>query len=358
MTTALFNFDSLTLLLTTVVQCSLLACPDKVDMIDDMMIEYEGREEELIRDLSGMLAAKNDPEDVETVLVDASAGSGNGSEASRTEIRHGRQIETSPRGTMQSTVAAAIPEEEASDVDPDDSSTDWSSDDGFSSVDASTVTSDTETNTFMDLAATADMFTETAGYHDSSKPKFEPVDESSSSSSSSSDDAIAKEDARLSPSTLGTTQEDLDEAIQAGDWRAVGTTAALIATDEKFEDREDLDSVGQSLTVSQTSFTSHEKNQVEEFEQLVEQGNWQAVMAAVSRFETASDLGSLNESRHSMDESLSSHEETVPASEVYNDKEELISEIQELVRAIMPDELGKEKKSCTNQIVIRHEKIS
>ncbi|KAL3792909.1 hypothetical protein ACHAW5_006816 [Stephanodiscus triporus] len=301
------------------------ACPDKVDMIDDMMIEYDGREEELIRDLSRMLAAKND----------LSAGSGNGSEASRTEIRDVGQIETSPHGTIQSNVAAAITEEEASDVDPDDSSTDWSSDDGFSSVDASTVTSDTETNKYMDLAATADVFTETSGYHDSSKPKFDPVDESSSSSS---DDAI-KKDTILSPSKGGTNQNDLDEAIQAGDWRAVGTTAALIATDEKYEDREDLDSVGQSLTVSQTSFTSHEKNQVEEFEALVEQGNWQAVMAAVSRFETASDLGSLNESRHSMADSLSSHEETETASEVYNDKEELISEIQELVRAIMPDEL-------------------
>ena len=136
----------------------------------------------------------------------------------------------------------------------------------------------------------------------------------------------------MSPSWGGATRNDIDEAIQAGDWMAVGTTAALIASVSASE-CEDV----KSLDVSRTS----EKNQVEKFEQLVEEGNWEAVMAAVSRFETASDLDSLNESRHSMDDSLTSHEETLSESEGYNSNlGELRAAIKELVRVIVPDELG------------------
>ena len=41
----------------------------------------------------------------------------------------------------------------------------------------------------------------------------------------------------------------------------------------------------------------HEQKQVNELEWLVEAGNWEAVMAAANRFETASDVGSLTEDR-------------------------------------------------------------
>jgi hypothetical protein len=72
-------------------------------------------------------------------------------------------------------------------------------------------------------------------------------------------------------------------------------------------------------------FDTHENNQVEKFEQLVEEGNWEVVMAAASRFETASDLGSLDESRHSIDDSLTSHEVELSESEGYNNLGELIA---------------------------------
>jgi hypothetical protein len=275
-------------------------------MIDDMMIEYQGREELLLSNLSSMLATKNHP--------------------------------------IQSTDAVATKKEEENELDPDDSSgfsssdsSDWSSDDGFSSVDASTVTSDAEVTASAALAATEYALTEksqvTGDSHDSPKPNFVPV---VTSSSSAGDDAIDKEGAVMSPSWGGATRDDLDKAIQAGDWRAVSTTAALIANDDASE-REDVE----SFEVSKMSFDTHEKKQVEKFEQLVEEGNWEAIMAAASRFETASDLGSLDESRHSRDDSLTSHEETLSEYEGYNNLGKLRAEIKELVRAVVPDELGK-----------------
>jgi len=291
---------------TTVLQCLLSACPDRFDMIDDMMIEYQGREEVLLSNLSSMLATKIRP--------------------------------------LQSTDTAATTEEVKNELDHDDSSlssatdsSDWSSDDGFSSVDASTDTSDAGGITAAELAATEYALTKksqvTGDSDDSSKPNLIPVE---TSSSSAGDVAIDKEGAKMSPSWGGATRNDIDEAIEAGDWMAVGTTAALIANVDASE-REDVESLG----VSKMSFDTHEKNQVEKFEQLVEEGNWEAVMAAASRFETASDLGSLNESRHSMDDSLTSHEETPSEFEGYNNLGELRAEIKELVRAVVPDELSK-----------------
>jgi hypothetical protein len=220
-------------------------------------------------------------------------------------------------------------------------SADWSSDDGFSSVDASTVTSETQVTKSAAHAANGTSFEEVSGSFDTSEPRFVP---SGRSSSSARNDIIDKEDIFTSPSKGGATGDDLDEAIQAGDWKAVGTTAALIANANAHE-RDDAESFG----VSQVSFSTHEQNQVDEFEQLVEQGDWMAVMAAASRFENASDLGSLNELRRgSMDESLTSHEDTLSEAEEFDSPDKLRAEIEELVRVVVPDELGKRKQGCTN----------
>jgi hypothetical protein len=186
---------------TTAVLCLLSACPYRFDMIDDMMIEYQGREEVLLSNLSSLLAPNNHP--------------------------------------MQSTDAAVTTKEKENELDPNDSSgsstsdsSDWSSDDGFSSVDASRVTSDAEVTASASLLATEYALTEksqvTGDSHDSPKPNFVPV---VMSSINAGDDAIDKEGAVMSPSWGGAARDDLDEAIEAGDWRAVSTTGALIAGD-------------------------------------------------------------------------------------------------------------------------------
>jgi len=144
---------------------------------------------------------------------------------------------------------------------------------------------------------------------------------------------------KLSPSKEVPHVSDLDEAIQAGDWTAVGTTAALmatVATRRSERDEEEVDSIEDSMNASQNSYSTNERDQVAEFDQLVEQGDWEAIIAAASKFgDTASHLGSMNESRHSMDDSLTSLEESSSNLE----RKDVIDEIQALVREVMPDEL-------------------
>lgn len=257
------------------------ACPERANKIGDMMVEYDGREEELLNHLAMMIETKN------RAAVDNDSRS-------------------SARDSLQSTEAGGV-RNPYDDDDDSSSTTDWSSessDDGFSSIDSTTLNkSDVEIST-VDVLAAADL----------NSPK-------------------------LSPSKEVPNVSDLDEAIQAGDWTAVGTTAALmatVATRRSERDEEEVDSIEDSMNASQNSYSTKERDQVAEFDQLVEQGDWEAIIAAASKFEdTASHLGSMSESRHSMDDSLTSLEETSSNLE----RKDVIDEIQALVREVMPDEL-------------------
>jgi hypothetical protein len=156
----------------------------------------------------------------------------------------------------------------------------------------------------------------------------------------------------------------------------VGATAALIAnigpptspptTTSPTKSKQD------DFNASNFSVTSHEKHQVEELENLVEAGDWTAVMAAATRFETASDTDSLRdlmESRQSMfdesmqgmdtsreqspekpsekspDNSIVSPESSSPESNAesrssWSDANPgLRAEIEDLVKSVVPEEL-------------------
>lgn len=264
------------------------ACPERANKIGDMMVEYDGREEELLNHLAMMIETKN------RAAVDNDSRS-------------------SARDSLQSTEAGGV-RNPYDDDDDSSSTTDWSSessDDGFSSIDSTTLNkSDVEIST-VDVLAAAEAKVVT---DDLNSPK-------------------------LSPSKEVPHVSDLDEAIQAGDWTAVGTTAALmatVATRRSERDEEEVDSIEDSMNASQNSYSTNERDQVAEFDQLVEQGDWEAIIAAASKFEdTASHLGSMNESRHSMDDSLTSLEESSSNLE----RKDVIDEIQALVREVMPDEL-------------------
>ena len=252
-----------------------------------MMLEYDGREEELLNHLAKLIETNNRA-------------------AADNESR------SSARDSLLSTEEGGV-RNPYDDDDDSSSTTDWSSessDDGFSSIDSTTLNkSDVEISSADVLAAAESKVTD---FLDSSK---------------------------LSPSKEVPNVNDLDEAIQAGNWTAVGTTAALmatVATRRSERDEEEVDSIEDSMNASQNSYSTNERDQVAEFDQLVEQGDWQAIIAAASKFEdTASHLGSMSESRHSMDDSLTSLEETSSNLE----RKDLIDEIQALVREVMPDEL-------------------
>ena len=405
-----------------------IACPEKYDQIDEMMIEYEGREEVLIGHLSTMLVAKNRANASESETEDSGSGdeedptiksSTTTSEFSLSSLRvsglsslglsvrtvDDEPLEETPRETPESSsdaaempdkskssnpfddekdgtkpssasaaAMAALLADDDSDNDSEDSSSagssEWSSDDGFSSIDTSSfATNDTgdrlSVREFAHSTSDASDHSGAGLVHGAPKPMFVPVDE---------EDATG--DGRKAPASV--TRNDLDEAIQAGDWQAVGATAALIAnigpptspppTTSPTKSKQD------DFNASNFSVTSHEKHQVEELENLVEAGDWTAVMAAATRFETASDTDSLRdlmESRQSMfdesmqgmdtsreqspekpsekspDNSIVSPESSSPESNAesrssWSDANPgLRAEIEDLVKSVVPEELGK-----------------
>lgn len=263
-----------------------LACPEKANQIGDMMVEYDGREEELLNHLALMIENKN------RAAADIASRS-------------------SARDSLQSTEEGGV-RNPYEDDDDSSSTTDWSSessDDGFSSIDSTTLNKSNGEISSADVIAAAES-TVTDNLNTS----------------------------KLSPSKEVPNVSDLDEAIQAGDWTAVGTTAALMATvvtRRSERDEEEVDSIEDSMNASQNSYSTNERDQLVEFDHLVEQGDWEAIIAAASKFEdTASHLGGMSDSRHSMDDSLTSLEETSSNFE----RKDLVDEIQALVREVMPDE--------------------
>ena len=155
-------------------------------------------------------------------------------------------------------------------------------------------------------------------------------------------------------------RSDLEEAIKAGDWKSVGATAALIAGNTTpYRDRESDDEFNAStfededLNSSSTSVSSTEHGQLREMEQLVEAGDWQAVMQAASRYETAtaSDVESLagpdGESGRDSDSGSHGERSQSPEPSLYDtsvmssaeSQSEYRAEIEDLLSKVMPDEL-------------------
>lgn len=374
-----------------------LACPDQMDRVDEMMAEYQGREEVLIGHLSTMLASKNrlsndsdhlrdsssasetDDEGRRSLLSDYTHSSGNSTSLNvSTQSGSGRSLLTSSfndqsnmslrdsesssghretsesetttdeairaAGMLASAAISAANKESvtskksaASELSSSAGSSEWSSDDGMSSVDASSLnTNDIEEQELLRLTSIEGQTRAVSGYPGSSKPTFVPVDNGSGRSSDEEDDGLAQQTA---------SRLDLDAAIQAGDWKAVGATAALIAGNPDLNESADsADALNLSTLSDAFSATSVEKKQVRELEQLVETGDWKAVMAAASRYEKGEDDGiagnggqssssgsTSSGSKHSVDPD--------PSPRTSEELSEIRDDIAELVETIVPDEL-------------------
>ncbi|EJK44858.1 hypothetical protein THAOC_36569, partial [Thalassiosira oceanica] len=153
-------------------------------------------------------------------------------------------------------------------------------------------------------------------------------------------------------------RSDLEEAIKAGDWKSVGKTAALIAGNtDPYRDM-DGDSgefnastfEDEDLNASSVSVSTTEHSQLREMEQLVEAGDWQAVMQVASRYETAtaSDAESLagpdgeSDGDSSREEGSRSPElslQDASAASAAGSQSEYRAEIEDLLSKVMPDEL-------------------
>lgn len=99
-------------------------------------------------------------------------------------------------------------------------------------------------------------------------------------------DSISVEDTKGMKNPQSITRKDLNQAIDAGDWAAVGATAALLAQ------RSDTRSVssysaGSGILSSNfsTSATSTERARAEELDHLMDTGDWEGVVLAAAKFE-------------------------------------------------------------------------
>jgi hypothetical protein len=335
------------------------SCPEELENLDELMNEYAGREEELIGQLSSMLASMNkssdfgtgqeDQEDEHGTLVSSVSSNTAGNETSPVAYNEVQgQIksaldEKSPSQDVQeekgkaAAAAAAtlftgvsqkmgLGADWSSSDDSDDSSSsdagssEWSTDEGLSSVDASLETDGSSVvNTTPSMLAAIGVA--------SSITKQVGVSDAGSLSSKSNDNENA-------------TKQELHEAIQAGDWTAVSATAALLAKTE-IPLRTSLSETSVSSGMSGSSLGQQSLERASEFAKLVEQGDWEGVMRAAAQYEGASDTSSLIDSHQSMLDDMSAggnRSEGSPRSQGNNDAD-IRAEVESLVRQVVPDEI-------------------
>ena len=125
-----------------------------------------------------------------------------------------------------------------------------------------------------------------------------PVDEGGSEedSASTSDDS----DSPVSRGDIAPMAQDLDRAIEAGDWAAVGATAAILASDSERDDESASATRSAGLSTKSGSVLSSAASastgteytdesgldaaRAAEIDQLVETGNWDGVVAVAARY--------------------------------------------------------------------------
>ncbi|KAL3933235.1 MAG: hypothetical protein SGBAC_010482 [Bacillariaceae sp.] len=131
------------------------------------------------------------------------------------------------------------------------------------------------------------------------------------------------------PTTSSVTRADLDSAIEAGDWAAVGATAALLAaaSDSNSYSSRSLTNPGTSTRDGTSTVSSFEAAHVAELDHLVDAGDWEGVVLAAARFE-ASTVASDSESR--MSSSL--------ASSKTRKQQEFRAQVEGLVQRVAPEE--------------------
>lgn len=141
------------------------------------------------------------------------------------------------------------------------------------------------------------------------------------------------------PNTPGSvTRSDLDSAIEAGDWAAVGATAALLAagSDTASFSSRSLTGAGTS-TRDGSTVSSYEAARAAELDHLVDAGDWEGVVFAAAQFEASSTVASDSGSRMSKsgDGGSSMASSSVSKSKKQQDYRE---QVEDLVQRIVPEE--------------------
>ena len=229
----------------------------------------------------------------------------------------------------------------------------WSSSAGLSSLNTASFDAATEDGSLLPaspdrLMATigaAEAITATAGSTQrDAKPTFIPTDNSLDSSDISYDEntpaqaalAIHSDHPTSPPAQNRVTREDLNAAIEAGDWAVVGATAALLAdTDHSSESEHRGGPLSTQTSQSFQTESSESNHRAAELDRMVEHGDWEGVVLAAAQFEGSSSIQGEDEDTQ-FSSNVSTTENGSPSSE---EKEEIRAEVERLVRRVVPDEI-------------------
>jgi hypothetical protein len=178
------------------------------------------------------------------------------------------------------------------------------------------------------IAAASAVIQTTRVTQNDSEPVFIQLD---SSTSTEDDVSSPKSSIGIHSTPQGeVSRADLDRAIEAGDWSAVGATAALLAVTSKSSSKLENESEQESRsTIShESSSTSNSKG----LDDLLAAGNWEGVVLAAAKIEEES-----SQANRSSDEDTTSSGHT-GGSKGERDLNEIRSEVEFLVRRVVPDE--------------------
>ena len=92
------------------------------------------------------------------------------------------------------------------------------------------------------------------------------------------------------PAKTKVTREDLNRAIDAGDWAVVGATAALLADTTHSSSMSSAESQGGIRSSESFQTTDSSNHQAAELDRMVDTGDWEGVVLAAAQYEGSSGL--------------------------------------------------------------------
>jgi hypothetical protein len=152
------------------------------------------------------------------------------------------------------------------------------------------------------------------------------------------------------------SRNDLDNAIEAGDWAAVGATAALLAAASDSQSASSKSRASRNSRSQTTSVSSADAQRAAELDHLVDAGDWEGVVLAAAKFEAqegsirsgtassarSSSVGSEGDTRSGTGSGTFTPSVSTSVSESASKaqkRDEIRQEVEALVRRVVPEEL-------------------
>ncbi len=153
-------------------------------------------------------------------------------------------------------------------------------------------------------------------------------------------------DAKDALTSAQVTRHDLDTAIEAGDWAAVGATAALLAA---ASDSQSYSSKSEQYTGTRSrsgsSVSSLDVARAAELDHLVDAGDWEGVVLAAAKYEGDESKGSLpsasisgSDTRSNADTAGQTADSSVGSSKGLK-QQEYRAIVEDLVQRVVPEEI-------------------